>query len=59
MRYYSDGHNAWKYAQMRYPGKAAWNGEGPIMRAQNDAAERKSYYEEQIKEIDKKYNIRK
>jgi len=54
MDYYSDGYDSWKYAQMRYPGKAAWNGEGPIMRAINNAANKIWRIEDELKEIEEK-----
>ena len=54
LSYYKDGYNAWKYERMRYPGKAAWNGEGPIQRAINNTFIKKSNIEEELKEIEAK-----
>ena len=38
----------------RYPGFAVWNGEGPIMKAQNKAANLQSDIEYELEEIEKK-----
>ena len=50
-----DGHMGGYYNKNgRYPGFAVWNGEGPIMRAINNAANKIYRTEDEIKEVDKK-----
>jgi hypothetical protein len=52
MGFYPDGYNAWKYSSMRYPGKAAWRGEGPIEKKLNDISNRQSSIEQELEEVE-------